>query len=120
MKYIKMVLTCINDHEILLKSLKISIVVGTLLNIINQGDALVASNFDSINQFKILLTYTVPFIVSTYTAVSIKMKFKIGDVAALDANLKCRSCGNIIIIKRDQLVPACNNCQEMTHWKMIS
>ncbi|WP_378212877.1 nitrate/nitrite transporter NrtS [Aquicoccus sp. G2-2] len=42
--------------------------VGTVLNLINQGDQLV--NSGSINLAKCLLTYLVPYCVATYGAVS--------------------------------------------------
>ena len=53
--------------DIARRSLVVSAVVGTVLNLINQGDAL----FDprSINLGKCFLTYLVPFCVATYGAV---------------------------------------------------
>ena len=49
----------------------VALVVGTILNLINQGDAIVG--FASINWIKIFLTYLVPYAVSTYGAVSYRM-----------------------------------------------
>jgi len=49
----------------------ISLVVGTLLNIINQGEVLFAADWDSLNLTKFFLTYLVPFVVSLYTAVKV-------------------------------------------------
>ena len=46
----------------------VAIVVGTVLNAINQGDARLAG--DEVNLAKIALTYFVPFAVSTYGAYS--------------------------------------------------
>ncbi len=46
--------------------------VGTALNLINQGDALVYGGH--INWAKIALTYAVPFLVSTHGAVSAKLR----------------------------------------------
>jgi len=46
-------------------------VVGTLLNLINQGDALFGTA--SIHWMKAALTYLVPYFVSTYGAVSFRM-----------------------------------------------
>ena len=50
----------------LLGSLRIALVVGTLLNIINQGDAVFARG--QLDVVKCLLTYFVPFAVATYSA----------------------------------------------------
>lgn len=55
-------------------SLCIAIVVGTVLNLINQGDALLAGA--EISLPKVLLTYCVPYGVSTYGAVTAKMRRK--------------------------------------------
>jgi len=46
----------------------VAIVVGTVLNLINQGDALLSGA--SVNWAKVVLTYLVPFAVSTHGAVS--------------------------------------------------
>lgn len=50
------------------RSLVVALVVGTILNLINQGDAMVAGL--PLNAAKLLLTYLVPYLVSTYGAVS--------------------------------------------------
>jgi hypothetical protein len=47
-------------------------VVGTALNLINQGDALFGGL--PVNWFKIILTYCVPYAVSTYGAVSVQIR----------------------------------------------
>jgi hypothetical protein len=53
------------------RSLYVAALVGTILNLINQGDML----FDgaSINWIKVLMTYLVPYAVSTYGAVSYRL-----------------------------------------------
>ena len=48
-----------------------AIVVGTILNLINQGDTILEAA--SLNWIKIVLTYFVPYAVSTYGAVSYRM-----------------------------------------------
>lgn len=55
-------------RDIVRRSFGVAVVVGTLLNLINQGDRL----FDgaSVDLFKGLLTYAVPYFVATYGAVS--------------------------------------------------
>src|SRR5215212_5547395 len=50
------------------RSLIVALVVGTILNLINQGDALVSGA--ALDTTKLLLTYLVPYCVSTYGAVS--------------------------------------------------
>jgi hypothetical protein len=54
------------------RSLIIAAIVGTVLNLINQGDRLFAQQrFDFV---KLALTYIVPFFVSTYGAVSFRLQ----------------------------------------------
>lgn len=48
------------------QSLVVTIVVGSLLNAINQGDALLGGG--PINWIKLLLTFAVPFCVASYGA----------------------------------------------------
>ena len=53
------------------RSLVAAFVVGTLLNLINQGDALFAGR--ALDWLKIVLTYIVPYCVTTYGAVSFRL-----------------------------------------------
>jgi hypothetical protein len=53
------------------RSLTVALIVGTILNLINQGDALVTGM--PIHVAKLLLTYMVPYCVSTYGALSYRL-----------------------------------------------
>jgi hypothetical protein len=53
------------------KALATSLVVGTILTAINQGDMLLAGQLAPVLLWKIPLTYFVPFAVSTYSALAI-------------------------------------------------
>lgn len=53
------------------RSLGVAIVVGSILNVINQGDALLGGA--PVNWVKVLLTFAVPYCVSTYGAVSYRL-----------------------------------------------
>ena len=57
-------------RDIVVRSLKVAIIVGSILALINQGDALLQGNVTMAILGKILLTYCVPFCVSTYASVS--------------------------------------------------
>lgn len=54
------------------RALYVAVVVGTILNLINQGDAIVL-NVANINWFKVMLTYLVPYAVCTYGAVTAQL-----------------------------------------------
>jgi hypothetical protein len=53
------------------RSLGVAFIVGTILNLINQGDALLA--FHGLSPTKAALTYLVPYCVATYGAVSYRL-----------------------------------------------
>ncbi len=53
------------------RSFIVALIVGTILNLINQGDALVTGL--PVDITKLLLTYLVPYCVSTYGAVSYRL-----------------------------------------------
>jgi hypothetical protein len=52
------------------RALVVALVVGTVLNLINQGDALLTGR--ALHWGKLLLTYLVPFVVSTHGALSVR------------------------------------------------
>jgi hypothetical protein len=54
------------------RSLIVAVLVGALLNLINQGDALLSGR--AIDWAKALLTFTVPYCVATYGAVSYRLR----------------------------------------------
>jgi hypothetical protein len=64
-------LCCISDG-VPKRSLVVALVVGTILNLINQGDALVAGA--RLNLTKLILTFVVPYAVATYGAVSYQLR----------------------------------------------
>jgi len=53
------------------RSCSVALIVGTILNLINQGDAMLAGM--PLDIAKLLLTYLVPYCVSTYGAVSYRL-----------------------------------------------
>lgn len=63
--------------DVVWRSLKVSLVVGTLLTLINHADVLWLNGglagLEGKIMLKILLTYCVPFGVSTYASVSTQM-----------------------------------------------
>jgi hypothetical protein len=56
-------------RPLLRRSTLIALVVGSVLVVINQGDALIAGRYDATLLWKIPLTYLVPFVVATWGAV---------------------------------------------------
>ncbi|HEV8680181.1 MAG TPA: nitrate/nitrite transporter NrtS [Stellaceae bacterium] len=62
---------CAFSDGVARRSLVVAAIVGTILNLINQGDALVTGM--PLDLMKLGLTYLVPYCVSTYGAVSYRL-----------------------------------------------
>ena len=57
------------SRQVVRSAIKVSVVVGTILVFINHGGAIVQMSLNSDNLVQILLTYLVPYCVSTYSSV---------------------------------------------------
>ena len=68
-------LCCISDG-VPKRSLVVALIVGTILNLINQGDALVVGA--RLDLTKLILTFVVPYAVATYGAVSYRLRASSG------------------------------------------
>ena len=51
------------------RAIKVAIIVGTILAFINHGDKMLNMALSSQDWFKVILTYLVPYSVSTWSAV---------------------------------------------------
>lgn len=65
------VCVCCFSEGVPRRSFIVALVVGTVLNLINQGDALLSGV--PVDVTKLLLTYAVPYGVATYGAVSVRL-----------------------------------------------
>ena len=54
----------------------IALFVGSMLNLLNQFDAISNFNFVNLNVFKAVITYLIPFSVSVYSAATINQEEK--------------------------------------------
>ncbi len=57
-------------RPVLRRATLIALLIGTILTVINQGDVLLMGEVTPLVLLKILLTYMVPYSVSTYSALS--------------------------------------------------
>lgn len=57
------------SRSVVLRAAKIAGVVGLVLAVLNHGDSLVAGTADGTTWLKIVLTFLVPYCVSTYSSV---------------------------------------------------
>jgi hypothetical protein len=72
MSNLRQILHCATSNGVPRRSLAVALVVGTVLNLINQGDVLFSAG--RIDWLKVFLTYCVPYLVATYGAVSFQMR----------------------------------------------
>lgn len=99
-----------SDQNTLLYAVKLAIIVGTILNLINQGDYLMSGSYDFINWPKLLMTYCVPFCVSMVTNISMRARIESGDWCRENTQFECK-CGQAsIAIETDGDIPACPAC----------
>jgi len=56
-------------RQVVLNAVRVSLIVGSALALINHGDSLLSGSISSTQTIKILLTYMVPYGVATYSAV---------------------------------------------------
>jgi len=68
----KVACLCATSDGVPGRSFITALIVGTVLNLINQGDALLG--MASINWLKLVLTYCVPYAVCTYGAVTQQLR----------------------------------------------
>ena len=69
---LRQICSCAVSDGIPRLSFYVAVVVGTILNVINQGDALFTHT--PINWFKVILTYLVPYGVCTYGAITMRLR----------------------------------------------
>ena len=67
---IKCLFDALRHPPMVRRSLTVALVVGSLLTLLNQGDILLAGNWNNDLFWKIPLTYCVPFCVATFGALS--------------------------------------------------
>ena len=72
MSTLRLICRCAFSDGVPRRSFVVALIVGTVLNLINQGDALLGET--PINWLKIVLTYFVPYAVCTYGAVSFQIR----------------------------------------------
>jgi hypothetical protein len=56
-------------QEVIIVALKMALIVGTILGLINHGNGLIEGTLTSTQVLQIIITYSVPYCVSTYSSV---------------------------------------------------
>ena len=59
------------SKAVLVRALKVAVLVGTILAFINHGEKILTLSLTGQDWFKVVLTYLVPYCVSTWSAVAV-------------------------------------------------
>lgn len=103
------------SRELLLQNIPTSLAVGALLTGVNQWEGLFAPAQLSFS--KLLLTFLVPFLVSSYSAVRARMQFAPGYRSPRNTQLECAECKECHIkVREGDSIPECPICKEDTDW----
>jgi hypothetical protein len=100
----------------LIGGVKMAIVVGGVVNPINQGGLLMARNFDQVSWPKFRVTFCVPFFVSVYNGTATRLQFDPGVRAVAAAKLVCTKCPETIAVQQGTIIPDCTHCGSETRW----
>ena len=66
--------------SVIRRAIKIALIVGCILALINHGDRIIFQDMNPLDWFKILLTFCVPYCVSTVSSVlAIKQEIQINE-----------------------------------------
>lgn len=107
------------DKNTLRRALRVALIVGIILNIVNHPEVISAFSIESLNPGQLILTFFVPYCVSTYSSVLSNSKIKPGRVSHLNATLRCINCKHEITrISIGETINICPLCKERTHWKL--
>ncbi len=71
MSMVRRICVCCLTEGVPKRAFVVALIVGTALNLINQGDAILGEG--RVNAAKLVLTFLVPYVVSTYGAVSYRL-----------------------------------------------
>jgi PAS domain S-box-containing protein len=121
MKLFKIYCQVASSKGVVKRALQVAIIVGAILNVINQGWAIAHADFGHINYIKMVLTFLVPYLVSTYSSTKARLTFKVNEVSSMDAVLQCKSCKKTrIFVNKGEIVPPCHTCgREKTQWRIV-
>jgi hypothetical protein len=107
------------DPFIYREALKTSFVVGTLLVGINLGGKFLRAGFSVSFVWKGILTYFVPYTVSTYTALKTQLRLEPGNPSPVKGVFRCENCLDreklhLETIDENDIVPSCEATEDET------
>lgn len=100
------------------RAFRFSLIVGLILNLINQGELLIDLKLAELNYPKLILTLIVPFLVSLFSSAMTRMELLPGNSLPAEAVLRCKNCNSEYRLSKDEPAVECKNCGRMTVWKI--
>jgi len=100
-----------------------SLMVGTVLVLINQGQNLLRGAIHFWLVFKLILTYAVPYLVASFSAVRSQLRLKPHQTAAVDGDYRCERCleqntVEEVHLKQGESVPECQSRKADTEFTL--
>ena len=106
------------ERSSLIRASRVAVLVGIILILINNPEIL-SGNFSDLNQGSIVMSFLVPFLVSTYSSILSHNKIKPGEISPIDGALKCNNCKKANFhIQIGQEAGECPQCKTDTRWKI--
>lgn len=101
------------------RAARVALLVGVILNLINHPEILTSFSFAELKAGQVILTFLVPYLVSTYSSVLSGSSLKPGKTSQIDALLKCNSCKTSnFSVNIGQTIEECPTCKKNTRWKL--
>lgn len=108
------------EKKTLIRAIRVTILVGIILNLINNPDFIFHFSTNYLSLGRVLLTFIVPFLVSTYSSILSNSALRTGSVSHIDAILKCKSCNKTHIhVPIGHEVEECPICKKETRWRPV-
>ena len=108
------------ERKTLIRAIRVAILVGIILNLINNPSLIFNFSENHLHMGRALLTFLVPYFVSTYSSVLSNKTFRSGSVSHMDAHLKCTRCNKTHLhVHTGQEVAACPVCENKTRWRLV-
>lgn len=105
------------EKKTFIRAIRVALLVGIILNLINNPQLFFDFSGSELNSLRILLTFLVPFFVSTYSSVLSNSNLKPETISPIDALLQCKSCRETDFhVHIGQEIKECPKCKKKTRW----
>jgi serine phosphatase RsbU (regulator of sigma subunit) len=108
------------NRDTVSRALRVAILVGIILNIINHPLAIITLSFSEVSPLMVIFTFLVPYLVSTFSSVAANTNIKTGDISNIDGYLQCKNCKMVDFnVSIGEEIKECTNCKKTTKCKIL-